>query len=144
MIDDPTYWAHCPGCGEATDGRLCPECMAARPFRFHFPVEDLPAWINRHPRRDYLAAKWLGRARTEEGRAAVRAIYREARRRRARGEDVVVDHREPLCSDWVCGLHVIANLRIIGRGPNARKGNGADHPELDLPDPGPHQRTLAL
>ena len=56
-------------------------------------------------------------------RDAMRAIYVEAATRKARGEDVVVDHIVPLTSRLVCGLHCEQNLRIIQRRENLRKRN---------------------
>lgn len=114
-----------------------------KPCRFDIDVSILASWLREHPRRDYILAKILGRSRDPEDRRKVLAIYRQAKRLRALGFDVVVDHIEPLCSDWVCGLHHSANLRIVDAATNKRKGNGADHPELDL-EYEPHQTRLEL
>lgn len=55
---------------------------------------------------------------------AIAAIYSEARAiEKKTGIQVHVDHRVPLISDRVCGLHVHYNLRIIPAGKNIAKGN---------------------
>ena len=54
---------------------------------------------------------------------AIKAIYREAARLRAQGFDVEVDHIYPLRGDLVSGLHIPANMRIIPRRENSRRGN---------------------
>lgn len=54
---------------------------------------------------------------------AIAAVYAEAARRRAQGEDVHVDHEIPLRGRYVSGLHVHWNLRIIPKTVNLRKYN---------------------
>jgi len=51
------------------------------------------------------------------------SIYEECSRRRARGENVVVNHIVPICSDIVCGLQTSRNMQIITENMNAVKGN---------------------
>lgn len=53
----------------------------------------------------------------------IRRLYREAKRRRAHGENVVVDHVVPLISPLVCGLECHWNMEIIPYGDNATKSN---------------------
>jgi Stc1 domain len=55
---------------------------------------------------------------------AMRSIYAEAvRRTRKTGIRHEVDHIYPLQSDVVCGLHCEANLQILTKVENIRKGN---------------------
>ncbi len=55
---------------------------------------------------------------------AVRAIYAEARRiSRETGVPHHVDHIIPLQGEYVSGLHVDTNLRIVEGAENLRKGN---------------------
>lgn len=57
-------------------------------------------------------------------RAAIEDIYRECARISAdTGVVHHVDHKYPLRSNWVCGLHCEANLQIIDATTNKRKGN---------------------
>lgn len=68
---------------------------------------------------------------------AMWALYQEAARRRASGEEVQVDHMVPISSPWVCGLHCEANLQIIDELGNLQKGNHW------WPDMWNEQQTLA-
>ena len=82
-------------------------------------------------------------------KAEISRVYRECKRRRKNGEDVVVDHIVPLISKHVCGLHWHENLRIIHRLPNAKKSNKhwpgqwMEQQEIDI-DHEPHQLVLEV
>ncbi len=55
---------------------------------------------------------------------AIRSIYREAARRtKETGIRHEVDHYYPLQGEVVCGLHCEANLQILEKVQNIRKGN---------------------
>ena len=53
----------------------------------------------------------------------IAAIYKERTKRRKAGADVVVDHKVPLNSFYVCGLQCEDNLEIITDMENAAKSN---------------------
>lgn len=73
-------------------------------------------------KKDYLlklrraTPRWISRNDFRDVRIMVR-------RRRANGEDVHIDHIVPICSKYVCGLHVPWNLQIITRNENIKKSN---------------------
>lgn len=82
-------------------------------------------------------------------REGIRSVYLEAERRRALGHDVHVDHEIPLRHPLASGLHVAANLRVVTKRLNLKKGNrwfaGMPNEQLTLFDNGyePWQTTLA-
>ena len=55
----------------------------------------------------------------------IAAIYNLCQQKNERSGFIMyhVDHRLPLKSDWVCGLHTIENLGIVPASENVRKGN---------------------
>ncbi|WP_331540772.1 hypothetical protein [Phenylobacterium sp.] len=70
-----------------------------------------------HQRRRRQTPPWADRA-------AIKAVYDEAKRRSAVDEIAYdVDHVLPLRSDWVSGLHVAENLAIVPMSVNRSKGN---------------------
>jgi hypothetical protein len=63
---------------------------------------------------------WLTRKQKSE----IRQIYQIAiTMTQTTGEQYVVDHIIPLRSDYVCGLHVPWNLRVITQEENLKKSN---------------------
>ena len=104
----------------------------------------LPAWLRRrHTNKNtqrgqrYYLHLWNAQPPWAE-LPAIRALYREARRRRRAGEQIEVDHIVPLIHPEVCGLHCMANLRIVPRDVNQRKSNhtypGMAWQQIDLLD----------
>ena len=54
----------------------------------------------------------------------MKQLYIEAQRlTKLTGERYVVDHIVPLINDYVCGLHVPWNLRVITQDENLVKSN---------------------
>lgn len=88
--------------------------------------------LNPHYRRSILYYRQLFKAWPNwcANDPAIKAIYKEAERRRKNGEDVHVDHIVPITSNLVSGLHVAWNLQIIHTKYNYAKSNyqWPDHP----------------
>lgn len=89
-----------------TGGRCCAKHAA----------EHAEQNIRQQARRAKRCVSWADRS-------AIRAIYRDAAERRARGERVHVDHIIPILGKRVSGLHIAENMRIIPATENIRKGN---------------------
>lgn len=83
-----------------------------------------------------------------EQRARMRALDREMRERRTRGENVVRDHIVPISSPLVCGLNCPDNIRIITFEANSAKsnhmwpGSPLEPAPLPLPEPEPQQLRI--
>jgi len=72
--------------------------------------------------------KWLTRRQKSE----IRQLYQIAMTMtKTTGEQYVVDHIVPLRSEFVCGLHVPWNLRVITREENLAKSNQVVDTPLD-------------
>lgn len=83
-------------------------------------------WKLRNPEAitsDSSARRRAARAVPWQDEVSVLNVYREARRQRNLGNQVVVDHAYPLRGRLVSGLHVHQNLRLIPKRDNQRKGN---------------------
>ena len=99
-----------------------------------------PNWLIRHydapgAQRSQRRANQLWQAQPLwANRKAMRAVYREMKQRRKRGECVEVDHILPINHPYFCGLHVETNLRIVPADRNRWDSNTrhADHPQRDL------------
>jgi 5-methylcytosine-specific restriction endonuclease McrA len=74
----------------------------------------------RRRRHRIATPKWLTRRQKSE----IRQLYQIAiTMTKTTGEQYVVDHIVPLRSEFVCGLHVPWNLRVITREENLAKSN---------------------
>lgn len=84
---------------------------------------DTPAWILKHPRRDYILAAILATC-AWVSKDELRRIDAEAKlRTKVTGILHVVGHIAPLNSKWICGLTVPLNLEVVPYAKNARDSN---------------------
>lgn len=90
--------------------------------------KNITEYRRKHPEKARLDAS-IRRARLANvpiiDKTGIAMIYREAKERRARGEDVHVDHIIPLSKG---GKHSPDNLRIINSKENLSKGDKLDTP----------------
>lgn len=84
------------------------------------PLSFYEACGRRRARRLSATPKWVG----AEEKTAIKAFYAEAARlTETTGIKHEVDHVIPLKHEFVCGLHVAANLQILTAAQNRSKGN---------------------
>lgn len=86
-------------------------------------ANDLPEWVTRHIRRDYIVTATLSAplwTRASDFRA-LRAACAELTR--ITGERYVLDHIVPLRHPFVCGLTVPWNIQVIPHRCNIVKSN---------------------
>jgi hypothetical protein len=75
---------------------------------------------NRRRKHRQASPPWLTRKQKQE----MRELYKIAMTMtKTTGEQYVVDHIVPLRSEFVCGLHVPWNLRVITQEENLKKSN---------------------
>lgn len=94
----------------------------------------LPARYEKHSRKSYIRACILS-CPVWGDRDGVQDMRREARRLTEQsGMQHVLDHHPyPLTHNYVCGLTVPGNLRIVPWRVNAAKGNAWMPDQLELP-----------
>lgn len=93
--------------------------------------------ISKHMKRNILYFRKMAKATPAwVDYKKINEIYKESRRRRLAGENVVVDHIVPLNHPYVQGLHWHGNLQIISYAENERKSNlyWPDMPANEQPD----------
>jgi hypothetical protein len=84
---------------------------------------ELPAWLERHPRKSYIVAAVIS-APDWVDRNALNVLRTQARQAREQtGIEHALDHIVPLNHPLVCGLTVPWNFQIITRKQNAAKSN---------------------
>ena len=85
-----------------------------------YPEQRLARASIRRRRFRSATPPWL----TKGQKSAMKQLYIEAQRlTKLTGERYVVDHIVPLINDYVCGLHVPWNLRVITQDENLVKSN---------------------
>jgi 5-methylcytosine-specific restriction endonuclease McrA len=113
----------CQACGERIESRTKWPVFCSRACQFRW-LRRHGCYIDAHHENNALrrrrvreATPWNDPALKEE----IKRIYRRARDRRLRGQDVHVDHDVPLRHSLVCGLHVPWNLQILTSEEHADK-----------------------
>ena len=113
--------------------RDCPACVTARRDKWReenraFELAGARAYKKRNPNR----IARINNDRNEQKRRAtpkwanrenIKAIYEYAAMLRETGNPCEVDHIVPIQHPLVCGLHCEANLAIMPKWENLKKGN---------------------
>lgn len=93
---------------------------------------EMPLWLARHPRRDYIVQATLSCPPWVDRKELDRLKAKADEKTRLFGVKYTLDHIIPLTHPLVCGLTVPHNLKIVTLGENLRKGNRFNPYQLDL------------
>ncbi len=89
--------------------------------------EELPRWVRRHKRIDYIIAVALSAPPWIKRRDFAKLYAERDLRTAATGVRHVLDHIIPITHPLVCGLTVPWNMKAIDWRANSRKSNGLHH-----------------
>lgn len=101
---------------------------------------DLPAWLERHPRKEYIVQVTVSTPPWVDRKALQELRDRATRATKLTGEQHVLAHVVPITHPRVCGLTVPWNLKVKHWLVNQREGNRWCEDQLHLFD-WPHGTT---
>lgn len=94
-----------------------------RALRLRIIAGDVPGWLERHSRRNYLIAKYKSVLPWVDAQAIISIHEHAYAMTKKTGRKHVVDHIVPLNHPRVCGLTVPWNLRVVPDEVNSLKSN---------------------